>query len=103
MQGKVNSASVWRINLKIWLVMALFLLGMTGTSFGGKIIYVDADATGLNDGSSWQNAYNYLQDALANAKSATKPVEIRVAQGIYKPDEDTIILTEPVAEWLHFS
>ena len=55
-----------------------------------RIIYVDDDANGLNDGSSWLNAYNYLQDALSDADSATKPVEIRVAQGIYRPDEDTL-------------
>jgi hypothetical protein len=54
------------------------------------IIYVDINATGANDGSSWLNAYNYLQDALADANSAEKPVEILVAQGIYKPDEDTL-------------
>jgi len=51
-----------------------------------RIIYVDDDAAGTNDGSSWENAYVYLQDALADANSAEKPVEIRVAQGIYKPD-----------------
>ena len=51
-----------------------------------SIIYVDDDATGANDGTSWENAYVYLQDALADANSAEKPVEIRVAQGIYKPD-----------------
>jgi len=53
-------------------------------------IYVDTDATGNNDGSSWEDAYNYLQDALADANSSPKPLEIRVAQGIYKPDEDTL-------------
>ena len=52
-----------------------------------KIIYVDDDVAGANDGTSWENAYVYLQDALANANSAEKPVEIRVAQGIYKPDQ----------------
>ena len=52
-----------------------------------KIIYVDDDAAGDNDGSSWENAYVYLQDALADANSAEKPVEIRVAQGVYKPDQ----------------
>ena len=56
----------------------------------GKIIYVDDDAVGLNDGSSWQNAYTFLQDALADAETAEKPVEIRVAQGIYKPDQGVI-------------
>ena len=53
------------------------------------VIYVDDDAVGLNDGSSWQNAYTFLQDALADANSAEKPVEIRVAQGTYKPDQGT--------------
>jgi len=62
---------------------------MAGTALEGEIIYVDADANGLNDGSSWTNAYNYLQNGLADAKSSAKPVEIRVAQGIYKPDQGT--------------
>jgi parallel beta-helix repeat protein/predicted outer membrane repeat protein len=52
-----------------------------------KVIYVDDDAVGNNDGTSWENAYTFLQDALADANSAEKPVEIRVAQGIYKPDQ----------------
>jgi hypothetical protein len=51
------------------------------------IIYVDDDATGANDGTSWENAYVYLQDALVDANDSDKPVEIRVAQGIYKPDQ----------------
>jgi predicted secreted protein len=52
-----------------------------------KIIYVDDDATGANNGTSWENACTYLQDALADAKDTDKPVEIRVAQGIYRPDQ----------------
>ena len=48
--------------------------------------YVDADVTGANDGSSWEDAFNYLQDALAAASSGN---EILVAEGIYRPDEDT--------------
>jgi parallel beta-helix repeat protein len=48
-------------------------------------IFVDVDATGANDGSSWADAYNSLQDGLARANSSVKPVEIRVAQGIYRP------------------
>jgi phosphotriesterase-related protein len=52
-----------------------------------SIIYVDDNAVGANDGSSWENAYIYLQDAFADANSAEKPVEIRIAQGIYKPDQ----------------
>jgi hypothetical protein len=57
------------------------------TALGLQIIYVDSNATGANDGSSWVNAYRYLQDSLTNANSSEKPVEIRVAQGTYKPDQ----------------
>jgi predicted outer membrane repeat protein len=67
------------------LTLVLSVLTFPGV-LSGKTIYVDPDASGANDGSSWANAYNYLQDALADANSAEKPVEIRVAQGVYMPD-----------------
>lgn len=58
------------------------------SSVSGKVIYVDDDATtGVNDGTCWINAYIYLQDALTDAETSEKPVEIRVAQGIYRPDQ----------------
>src|SRR4030042_5609177 len=70
------------------LLCLLFLLPTAACpATTGKIIYVDDNAVGLNDGSSWQNAYTFLQDALADANSAEKPVEIRIAQGIYKTDQ----------------
>jgi hypothetical protein len=51
-----------------------------------NLYYVDADANGTNDGSSWENAFKYLLDALAAVPGGS---EIRVAEGVYKPDEDT--------------
>jgi len=81
------------INLRTCLVIWLILLTLHATAIAsGKIIYVDDDANGLNDGSSWADAYNFLQDALADANSCAKPVEIRVAQGIYKPDQGVGII-----------
>jgi predicted outer membrane repeat protein len=53
---------------------------------GIQTLYVDANAPAGGDGGSWATAYNFLQDALADANSSIKPVEIRVAEGIYKPD-----------------
>ena len=52
----------------------------------GRVIYVDDDATGGNDGTSWGDAYVHLQDALGDAGGSQEAAEIRVAQGIYKPD-----------------
>jgi len=69
-----------------WLIMTVFLLAVVCTA-AGKTINVDTDATGANNGTSWADAYNFLQDALADANTSPKPVEIRVAEGIYKPDE----------------
>jgi predicted outer membrane repeat protein len=75
-----------------WAVISLILVITCGGTFADKTIYVDDDAAGANDGSSWTDAYKFLQDALADAISADKPVEIRVAQGIYRPDR---IASEP--------
>ena len=47
------------------------------------VLYVDADSPGANDGSSWHDAFNHLQDALATVEPGT---EIRIGQGTYTPD-----------------
>jgi hypothetical protein len=52
-----------------------------------QTLYVHAGATGANDGSSWTNAYNSLQDALLHAAGSGGSVtEIWVAAGAYMPD-----------------
>jgi hypothetical protein len=76
-----------RKRLSILIITGLYLFAAADTSFAERIIYVDADAPGANDGSSWEDAHKYLQDALADANSSPMPVQIRVAQGIYKPDQ----------------
>ncbi|MHC4602654.1 MAG: hypothetical protein ACYS6W_04910 [Planctomycetota bacterium] len=65
------------------LIPAIICLFLTVPS-QAKTIYADANATGANTGSSWTDAYNYLQDALAAASSGD---EIRAARGTYKPDQ----------------
>jgi hypothetical protein len=54
------------------------------------ILFVDAGATGLNYGTSWENAYTDLQDALGIAAEPTNPLtQIWVADGIYIPSKRT--------------
>lgn len=51
------------------------------------IVYVDAAAVGVHDGSSWQHAFLRLRDALDQAVSGC---EIRIAQGTYRPDQTRV-------------
>lgn len=54
-----------KTNLKMSLAISVFLAGFVPVVAGGGTIYVDVNAPGpTHDGSSWTNAYNYLQDAL---------------------------------------
>lgn len=49
----------------------------------GDIIYVDDDAIGDDDGTSWENAFVYLKDALDAARNLNTAVEVHIAQGVY--------------------
>ena len=81
---------IGKASLASRLLCVIFLIMFSHTAVASGVIYVDADAAGANNGSSWENAYVYLQDALADANTAEKPVDIRVAEGIYKPDQGVI-------------
>lgn len=54
-----------------------------GTCPGGTV-FVDQDASGGNNGSSWTDAFVDLQDAL----SVDAPCEIWIAEGVYVPSTD---------------
>ena len=60
------------------------------------ILHVDDSATGVADGSSWCDAFVFLQDALATADARNNDadptndvLEILVAQGAYQPDRES--------------
>ena len=46
------------------LRIALFIAATSSPAFSQTIRYVDADAPGANDGTSWEDAFRDLQDAL---------------------------------------
>ena len=59
---------------------------------GGQYVYVDEDATGNNNGTSWANAFNELRDAIYVAGRYENVQQIWVADGTYSPhptDRDT--------------
>lgn len=69
------------------LVVALLLCCLTGGGVRAGVWYVDASAAGPNhDGTAWCTGFTDLHDALAVASPGD---EIRVADGVYKPDRGT--------------
>jgi hypothetical protein len=71
----------------------LFIILLSSPTSLGRIIYVDAEATFTNDGSSWADAFLCLQDALADVQAGD---EIRVANGIYKPDQKVVTTSREI-------
>ena len=64
--------------------------------YGGDIIYVDADANGLNNGTSWLDAYDDLQDAFLGAANCDCN-QIRVAQQTYRPTDINDTSARPIS------
>jgi len=65
-------------------------LGVVAPVRAQRVIYVDQQAPGTNDGTSWVDAYQDLQDALDDARArGDTDAEIWIAAGTYKPDRGT--------------
>jgi parallel beta-helix repeat protein len=95
--GVRGSTEEWRTDTH-WLTCwkgiaptAWLYFAVSGSPFvdAPNVLYVDGNATGTyHDGSTWCNAFVHLQDALATAANSNGVItEIRVADGVYHPDE----------------
>src|SRR6056297_3397667 len=71
--------------MKYFLLVVTVLLCCSPALYSQSeaVYYVDSKANGGGDGSSWQNAFKTLQQALDVAQD---PAEIWVAAGIYYPE-----------------
>lgn len=70
---------------------AMLASAFSGSTFVGLgspagRIFVDADAAGANDGSSWTDAFTSFEDALAASTPGSGVTEIWAADGTYAPD-----------------
>ena len=71
--------------MKEFTILFFFLFTVIPCNAG--TIYVSASAAGANNGTSWADAYNLLQDALDDPNLASGD-NIWVAEGTYKPSYD---------------
>lgn len=68
-------------------VFALLLFSCFSVSVATAQTFVDANASGANDGTSWADAYTGLQEAIYNAGAGDT---LWVRQGTYYPSIDTL-------------
>lgn len=66
--------------------VTLLLLSLAPIGRAQTVIFVDRTANGGDDGTSWEDAFTELSDALTAASGMAGSRIIRVAKGTYQPD-----------------
>jgi len=77
-------------------LFAIVVVLFVRPSWAQVIVYVAADAPSGGDGTSWRSAFRYLRDGLQQQLvHGSTPVEVRVARGLYRPDQSDLGLATP--------
>lgn len=71
-------------NITRSIIAALVTLNLSAIS-AADVIYVDLNATGAGNGTTWHNAFTDLTNALATAAANNTPDLICMAEGAYRP------------------
>ena len=88
--SRISKTARWGSGSGIGVLVVGLGLTCAGAALAQPVVYVDAGATGANDGSSWTDAYADLQAALDAAEASGGLIrEIWVANGTYKPSKRT--------------
>jgi phosphotriesterase-related protein len=84
----IHPVLLWLAIVAFGVASAVDAVRSDAAEGSGEVVYVDDDAPTGGDGRSWATAYKHLQDALAAARTpgSAGPREIRVTQGLYRPD-----------------
>lgn len=80
--GIIDDVRIYNQKISSTVVSELYNEGNYKAPYSKNIIYVDANASGNNDGTSWINAYNEATDAFINVNDGD---DIWMAQGTYYP------------------
>ncbi len=79
---RIPHKKIISIMLSVLLLFSITGIGAVYSNADGTIVYVKNDAIGTGDGTSWENAFRTLQEAL---DSVQPEQQIWVAKGIYYP------------------
>ena len=75
-----------KFSMKFYITLLLYAFFTVTAAAQYQVIKVKHDATGLNNGTSWENAFTSLSTAIQSAHLGDS---IWVAQGVYFPTTDT--------------
>ncbi len=66
------------------------LVAISSATQAGVVVHVDDDGPPGGDGTTWATAYRFLQNGLGFASNPANGVtEVRVGQGVYRPDRSS--------------